>query len=76
MEVKIDVDRKFIGEFVEELKSGEYYLPTFQRTWVWDEEDLEDFIDSILRGYPVGVVILWRPSDVKRVDSFSKPIVR
>lgn len=39
------------------------YLPAIQRELVWNTEKIEDFIDSILRGFPFGTLLLW---NVKR----------
>ncbi len=58
------------------LEKDNYYLPAFQRDYVWDEDDVKSLIDSILRGYPIGAIILWKPSskDFIRDDPFSVPL--
>ncbi len=70
-----EVDRKSIDELINWLNTQSFYLPSFQRQFVWDEEDIKKFVQSILDGIPVGVVILWKPSNVLKVDSFSKPLI-
>lgn len=70
-----DVDRKSIDEFIEWMKTESFYLPSFQRRFVWDSGDIKDFVESILEGFPVGVIILWKPSNVQRVDKFSKSLI-
>ena len=35
-QVKIDVKKEPIQILVDDLKSGKYYLPTFQRQYVWE----------------------------------------
>ncbi len=72
--IDIDPRIKSIGELIEDLRSGKYYLPSFQRRWEWNADKIKDFIDSILRRYPIGVIILWEPSR-DDVDPFSKPLV-
>lgn len=37
-------------------------IPTIQRQFVWDDEDVRDLIDSIVNGYPVGAIIVWEPT--------------
>lgn len=37
-------------------------LPTIQREFVWDEEDIKELLDSIINGHPIGAVIVWRPN--------------
>ncbi len=70
-----DVDRKSVDELIEWIKNENFYLPSFQRRFVWDSDDIKDFVDSILEGFPVGVIILWRPSNIQKVDRFSKPLL-
>lgn len=75
--IAIDVDKKAIEDLLPELESGKYILPSFQRRWEWDEDDIKDLIDSIINNYPIGTLILWRPSDGSsgETDSFSKPLI-
>ncbi|MFU8652045.1 DUF262 domain-containing protein [Methanotorris formicicus] len=40
-----------------------YKIPTIQRGFVWNEERIKDFFESIIKGYPVGSIILWSPED-------------
>ena len=72
-----EAGKRGVKELVEELlKTKTYLLPTFQRDYVWDEEDVKEFIDSMIKGYPVGSIILWKPSrNVYENDPFSKPII-
>lgn len=73
----IDVDKKDIEELLQELKTGKYLIPSFQRQYVWDEDDIKDLIDSIINNYPIGTIILWKPSNssFSKVDPFSKPLI-
>ncbi len=75
--ISIDVDKKAIEELIPLLESGKYLLPSFQRQYVWDEDDIKDLIDSIINNYPIGIVILWKPSNasVSEIDPFSKPLL-
>lgn len=75
--ISIDVDKKEIKEIIPELESGKYVLPSFQRRWEWDEDDIKDLIDSIVNNYPIGTIILWKPSNssLTEIDPFSKPLI-
>lgn len=75
--ISIDVDKKAIEELMSDLESGAYVLPSFQRQYVWDEDDVKDLVDSIVNSYPIGTVILWKPSTtaVFEKDPFSKPLL-
>jgi hypothetical protein len=37
-------------------------VPSIQRQFVWDAEDIKELIDSIISGYPIGAVIIWEPT--------------
>src|SRR5439155_15723001 len=41
---------------------GELYLPLIQRDIVWSREQILFLIDSLLRRYPIGTLLLWRTS--------------
>ncbi len=34
-------------------------LPAIQRDFVWDERKIQKLLDSIMRGYPIGLVMMW-----------------
>lgn len=50
-----------------------FYLPSFQRDFVWDNDDIKDFIHSMIDGRPIGSIILSSPQkqDPKDLDPFS-----
>ena len=41
-------------------RSGEIRIPHFQRDFRWQRQDVVRLFDSIVRGYPVGSLLLWR----------------
>ena len=44
---------------LEQIKNGEIVLPDIQRDFIWDEMRIEKLFDSIMRDYPIGIVLLW-----------------
>ena len=44
---------------INEIENGDIVLPAIQRDFVWDETRIELLLDSMFRGYPVGIVLLW-----------------
>lgn len=42
-----------------QIKEGEIVLPAIQRNFVWTTSRVTTLLDSIMRGYPVGIVLLW-----------------
>lgn len=63
--INIKPDADDFSSLLERLSNGEILVPTFQREFVWDNSMIRDLFDSILRGYPVGSLIFWKPSDEK-----------
>ena len=51
-----------ISSILQRVKEREYTLPEFQREFVWTNEKIENFFNSLYRGYPVGGLITWRTS--------------
>ena len=49
----------FLIGLLEQIKNGEIVLPDIQRDFIWDEGRIEKLLDSIMRSYPVGIVLLW-----------------
>lgn len=42
------------------VKAGRLRVPQFQRSFRWDRQDVLSLIDSVLRGYPIGSLLLWK----------------
>lgn len=51
-------------ELVSWVLSGRIRFPSFQRSYRWEHEDVTKLFDSVLRGHPIGTLIIWRhPAD-------------
>ncbi|MGQ0792909.1 MAG: DUF262 domain-containing protein [Deltaproteobacteria bacterium] len=48
-----------IAVLLEEIRRDEIVLPAIQRDFVWSEGKIEKLLDSIMRGYPIGIIFLW-----------------
>jgi uncharacterized protein with ParB-like and HNH nuclease domain len=58
-----------IINLVTQIDNKEIVLPAIQRDFVWDEERITKMFDSIMRGYPLGIVLLWETYlDIKYRD--------
>lgn len=51
--------RKLVG-LVEQAQRGELCLPDFQRSFVWERDQVADLLRSVLRRYFVGTLLLLR----------------
>jgi len=48
-----------IINLLNQIKNGEVVLPAIQRDFVWPQEKVLRLLDSIMRGYPIGIALLW-----------------
>lgn len=48
-----------INEAMQNIKSGKYVIPAFQRKFVWDMNRIEKLWDSILLDYPISHFLFW-----------------
>lgn len=56
------IDRK-VGNLLDDVKSGRIGLPDLQRPFVWPDAKVRDLFDSMMRGFPIGYVMLWKSPD-------------
>lgn len=63
-------DKIHLGSLIEELKSGRYVIPDFQREFEWKPWDVRDLIKSIFMDYYIGTLLLWKGS-VENFDILS-----
>ena len=49
----------FLGKLVERVAAGKIRVPRFQRNFVWKQPDLNALLDSVLRGFPIGSILVW-----------------
>lgn len=54
---KPSVDR--IDELASRIINGDILLPKFQRDFVWEREQILELLDSVMKNYPIGSVLLW-----------------
>lgn len=61
-----------IINLLEQIKDDEIVLPAIQRNFVWPEAKIEKLFDSIMRGYPIGITLLWETYDNIQHRLFAK----
>jgi len=49
-------------------------LPAMQRPFVWKEDRIYRLVDSLLRGFPIGAVMLWTTSSAQRFRRLSRDL--
>jgi uncharacterized protein with ParB-like and HNH nuclease domain len=58
-----------------QIDNGEIVLPAIQRNFVWGENRIQTLMDSIARGYPIGIVLMWETFDDIQYRAFSKDYI-
>lgn len=70
-----ELKRRTISELLGEDVS-DYFLPTIQREFVWDEDDIKQMMESLLNGYPIGIITVFKTDiefpSVPLIDSSEK----
>jgi len=57
---RIKPTHKGITTYLDDLKNGEYQIPTFQRNVVWEKQNVKKLWDSIYKFYPLGSILVWK----------------
>lgn len=52
-----------LDKIITRINSGDIRIPAFQRAYVWKQNQILDLLDSIVRNYPVGSVLLWHTNE-------------
>lgn len=48
-----------VGDLINDVKNGRIGLPDLQRPFVWRDSKVRDLLDSMLKGFPIGYIMLW-----------------
>ena len=56
-----------IYDVLQEIHRGSYRIPNIQRGYEWDQARVAKLLDSIMNGYPIGAIMVWKPtSEIQR----------
>ena len=60
-----------VSDLLEAVSSGEVRVPRFQRPYVWTRKTMLQLFDSVLRGYPIGSLLIWQTDreDITSLDA-------
>lgn len=56
--MNIRTQRDLMPLFLDSVINGEYLIPKFQRDFIWTPKQIIDLFDSILKGFPIGSIIM------------------
>ena len=48
-----------VSQLIDKIDTGELGLPELQRPFIWKDSKVRDLFDSMMRGYPIGYLMLW-----------------
>lgn len=52
-----------IDRLIKRIDDGDIKIPAFQRGYVWKQNQVIELLESIIRDYPIGSVLLWKSSE-------------
>jgi uncharacterized protein with ParB-like and HNH nuclease domain len=58
-----------IKKAIDNISKRHYVLPSIQREFVWDTEQIETLFDSLMRDYPIGTFLFWKV-DKSKIKEF------
>ncbi len=61
--LNIETKVRSLQSILLDIKNGSIHIPSFQRDYVWNKDDIKNLFDSIKRKYPIGAVLFWSPDN-------------
>jgi uncharacterized protein with ParB-like and HNH nuclease domain len=55
-----------VDSLVKRMRNGDFYLPKFQRSYVWNQRQASRFVESLLLGLPVPGIFVYREDNTKK----------
>lgn len=59
-ETVFNITQYQLNHLITNIDTGEIALPDLQRPFVWDNSKVKDLFDSLYKGLPIGMLILWK----------------
>lgn len=50
---------KTVKDYMDDASDGRLILPSIQRNYVWEQDQICELFDSIMSDYPIGHIMLW-----------------
>lgn len=63
-----------IKNIISKIENREWILPGIQRKFVWDTERIINLFDSLMQGYPIGTLMVWKVSSretIKKIGFYN-----
>lgn len=53
---------------MQDISTNKYVLPSIQREYVWDTDQIETLFDSLMQDYPIGAFLFWEIDKSRLLD--------
>jgi hypothetical protein len=64
--LQINTRVRRLAYYLDDFEKGNFRIPFFQRRFRWDKpEKRRALFDSIIKGFPIGSILLWKPNEDK-----------
>lgn len=71
-ELYVNIPSK-VGDLLNNVNNGKIGLPDLQRPFVWKDNKVRELLDSMMKGYPIGYIMLWSsPEDYENTGHIGK----
>ena len=62
-----------VQDLLIDVRNGRIGLPDLQRPFVWQDNKVRELLDSMMKGYPIGYIMLWSsPDDYENTATIGK----
>lgn len=62
-----------VADLLNDVKNGRIGLPDLQRPFVWKDNKVRELLDSMMKGYPIGYIMLWAsPEDYENTGHIGR----
>jgi hypothetical protein len=62
--LQINTRVRRLAYYLDDFEKGNFRIPVFQRRYRWnDAKKRIDLFDSIIKGFPIGTILLWKPNE-------------
>lgn len=58
-----------IDKLISRIDEGEIKIPAFQRGYVWKQNQIIELLESVVKQFPIGSILLWEASEKEKLRS-------
>ena len=62
-----------INDALTSIGKKDLVLPEFQREYVWSKEQAKQLLVSLIKGYPVGGLLVWKTDSPPELKNINEP---